>query len=301
MSVPKRKYAADAPGSSAERPSAIRTLGWKDVLIGVRGKITCHNLSMIAAGVAFYAFLAIFPGIAAFVSIYGLIVDRGTLQEHMRTIQVVLPPDAARLVTDEMQRIASQPHTLGWASIIGIILALWSASTGMKALFQALNVAYEQEERRGFIRLNAAALLMTLGAVVFVLLCLGLIVGVPALLATVPFGSFFAASLEYMRWPVLAFAGMITLAALYRYGPSREKRQWKWLTWGAAAATVLWLAGSALFSFYVTNFAGYNKTYGSLGVVVALMMWLLLSVWSVLIGAEINAEMEHPTDSANVP
>jgi membrane protein len=250
---------------------------------------------MIAAGVAFYAFLAIFPAIAAFVSIYGLIVDPASLQEHMRSVEVVLPGDVAQLVNDEMARISAQEQTLGWTLIIGIVLALWSAATGMKAMFQAMNVAYDETEQRGFIRLNATALLMTLGAILFVIVCLGFIVGVPAVISTVPMGSVLAAALKYLRWPLLAIAGIFAVSVLYRYGPSREKPQWKWLTWGATTATVLWLIGSALFSFYVTNFAGYNKTYGSLGVVVALMMWLLLTVYSMLVGAEINAEMEHQT------
>jgi membrane protein len=289
-------YSETDRGRQAQSPSEIPSRGWKDILVRVKNEIVEDNLSMIAAGVAFYAFLAIFPAIAALVSIYGLVVDPASLQEHFRGIQTILPGDAAKLVNDELGRIVtSRNKQLGWSVVVGIGLALWSAATGMKAMFQSMNVAYDENEKRGFIRLNASALLMTFATIVFMILFIGLIVGIPALLATVPFGETLTALLKYARWPLLALAGILALSALYRYGPSREKPEWRWITWGAAIATIFWVAGSVLFSFYVTHFAGYNKTYGSLGVVVVMMMWLLLSVYCVLLGAEINAEMEHQT------
>jgi membrane protein len=295
VTVANRLQSFDARGRRAAGPEEIPKRGWKDIFVRVKDKISADNLSIVAAGVAFYAFLAIFPALAALVSIYGLLLDPASLQEHMRSVQGVLPSEAAQLVNNEIQRIASQHGTLGWALIIGIILALWSAAAGMKALFQAMNIAYDEDEKRGFLKLNATALLLTLGAIVFVILFLGLIILVPAVLSFVPLGTSVGMVLKYLRWPLLAIACIFAVTVVYRYGPSRAKPQWKWITWGAAVATILWLVGSGLFSLYVTNFASYNKTYGALAVVVMLMMWLLLSAYSILLGAEINAEMEHQT------
>jgi membrane protein len=176
-----------------------------------------------------------------------------------------------------------------------MVLALWSAAKGMNSMFEAMNIAYDEYEKRGFIKLNATALLMTLGAILFVILFLGLVVGVPVVLNTIGLGEIVEKALNYLRWPLLAVAGILALAVLYRFGPSRNQPQWQWVSPGAITATVLWLLGSALFSFYVSHFASYNATYGSLGVVVILMMWFFLSVYTILLGAEINAEMERQT------
>ncbi|MGH7825591.1 MAG: YihY/virulence factor BrkB family protein [Candidatus Binatia bacterium] len=283
-------------GRRATRPSEIPKPGWKDIFFRVKEEVSKDNLSMIAGGVTFYVFLSIFPALAAMVSIYGLVTDPGDLQEHIQSIEAVLPGEAAQLVNDELQRIAqSQGHTLGWSLIAGTLIALWSAAKGMKSMFESMNIAYDEDENRGFFKLNGMAVLLTLAGILFAIVFLGLIVGVPAVLANFPFGNLAAAIINYLRWPFLAAGGIFALAVLYRYGPSRNKPQWRWISSGAVIATILWLVGSFLFSFYVSNFASYNATYGSLGVVVILMMWLLLSVYSILLGAEINAEIEHQT------
>lgn len=283
-------------GRNATRPSEIPRQGWKDIAFRVKNEIAADSLSIIAAGVAFYAFLSIFPALAAFVSIYGLITDPAELQEHVSSIQTLLPAEAAQLVNDELRRVGeSQESHLGWSLVVGTLLAIWSAAKGMKTMFASMNVAYDEKESRGFFKLNTAAVLMTLGAILFVIAFLTLIVGVPAYLASFGMPGILGSLINYLRWPILAVAGIFALSFLYRYGPSRRKPQWRWISWGAAIGTFIWLLGSALFSFYVANFNNYNKTYGSLGVVVILMMWLLLSVYSVLIGAEVNAEMEHQT------
>jgi membrane protein len=254
------------------------------------------NLPIIAAGVAFYAFLAIFPALAALVSIYGLVTDPADLERHVGGIEGVLPAEASSLLNTELRRIVqAQANQLGWGLGGGIALALWSAASGMKALFQSMNIAYDEKEKRGFFKLNAMAVLLTLGGVLFVIFFFVLIVALPPLLAKFPLGEMANTLIFYARWLLLAVCAVIGVSVLYRYGPSREQAQWKWISWGAVIATSIWLVGSFLFSFYVSNLGNYNKTYGSLGVVVILMIWFLWGAYSILLGAEINAGMEHQT------
>ena len=298
MSADRNKRSSDVTerGRGANRPSEIPRKGWKDILMRVKNEVYDDNLSIISAGVAFYAFLSIFPALAALTSIYGLVMDPAGLEKQMMTIQGMLPPEAAQVVNDEVRRIGgSGSNRLGWSFAIGTLLAIWSAAKGMKAMMESMNVVYDESESRGFLKLNAAAILLTLGAIVFVVLCLALIVAIPILLGAVGMQGLLGPLVNYLRWPVLAVASAVALGVLYRYGPSREQPKWQWLTWGAVLAMVIWLSGSVLFSLYVSHFGSYNKTYGTLGVVVILMMWLLLSAFSVLLGAEINAEIEHQT------
>ena len=283
-------------GRGARRPGEIPRKGWWDIAVRVKNEMVEDHLSIVAAGVALYAFLAIFPALAAMVSLYGLVTDPADLQRHMKSIEGVMPSGAAGIVNSELERIAKgQSSTLGWSLVAGILIALWSASKGMKGMFESLNITYDEDEKRGFLKLNGMAILLTLGAILFVMFFLALIVGVPALLATIQMGEIAQQVINYLRWPLLALGVMAALAVLYRYGPSRETVQWKWVSWGAVFATVIWLAGSFLFSFYVSNFGNYNATYGSIGVIVILITWFLLGAYAVLLGAEINAEMEHQT------
>jgi membrane protein len=305
MPMARRSVAADtsanrehdaARGRQARRPGEIPRRGWWDIAVRVKNEMAEDHLSIVAAGVALYGFLALFPGLAALVSIYGLVTDPADLQRHMSGIQGILPAEAANIINTQLDRLVqSQPTTLGWALIGGTLLALWSASKGMKGMIEAMNIAYGEREKRGFFKLNAMAVLLTLGTVLFVVVFLGLIVGVPAVLANFPFGDVAEQVINYARGPLLAICVVFALAVLYRCGPSREKVQWKWVSWGAVVATLLWLAGSALFSLYVSNFGSYDQTYGSIGVIVILITWLLLGAYSILLGAEINAEMERQT------
>jgi membrane protein len=268
-----------------------------DVIWRVKNHIGEDNLSVVAAGVSFYTFLSIFPALAALVSIYALVTDPAKLQEHISRVQVVLPVEAAQLVNQQLQRLVeSNRGDLGWSVILGIFIALWSAAKGMNALITALTVAYDEKETRGFFRLNALALSLTLAGILFLIVFLFLIVGIPAILKALNLGDTAALFINFLRWPLLAIGGIFALGVLYRYAPNRATPNWRWITWGAVIATVLWLIGSALFSYYVTNFSTYNAVYGSLGVVVILMMWLLLSIYCILLGAEINAEIEHQTE-----
>ena len=283
-------------GREAETPTEIPARGWRDIFLRVKDKVAADNLSIIAAGVAFYGFLAIFPAIAALVSFFGLITSPAELQTYLHIIERYLPSEAAKLMNNELQRIIqAQGSRLGWGALGGTLLALWSAAKAMSAMFAAMNVTYDEEEKRDFIRLSATALLMTLGAILFVIISIGLLVGVPLMLRSIGIGEIAAALINYSRWPLLAGCCILFLAVLYRYGPSRRQPQWRWVTPGAVVATLFWLLGSGLFSFYVTHFVGYNVTYGSLGVMVILMLWFFLSVYSILLGAEINAAMERQT------
>jgi membrane protein len=274
MSFALRKN-SDGRGREARRPGEIPARGWRDIVMRVKDELAADNISIVAAGVAYYIFLALFPGLAATVSIYGFVMDPATLQKHVQA--------------------GATGNRLGWAALAGALLALWSAAKGMSSLMEALNIVYDEKEQRGFIRRNATALLLTLAFIVFLLVFLGIIAGVPAVLSSLNVDDTVVRIVGYLRWPLLAVAQIVALAVLYRYAASRAEPKWRWITPGAIIATILWLAGSAAFSLYVSYFASYNKTYGALGVVVILLTWLLLSVYSVLLGAEINAEMEHQT------
>jgi membrane protein len=274
----------------------IPSLGWKDILWRTYEEFNNDRVMSVAAGVTYYALLALFPALGALVAIYGLFADPTTIQDHLSALSGVLPGGALDIVREQVIRIASQGGgTLGFAFIFGLGLSLWSANAGMKAVFDALNIVYDEEEKRSFIQLNLRSLTFTLAAIGFILLALAGIVVLPIVLDFVGLGSGIEWLLAIARWPVLLAAVVAGLAVLYRYGPSRDKPEWKWVTPGGIVASVLWLAGSMLFSWYVANFGSYNETYGSLGAVIGFMTWIWISSIIVLLGAEINAEMEHQT------
>lgn len=287
----------NARGRSADRPRDIPAPGWRDILFRVKDRIKRDNLSIISAGVAFYALLAIFPALIALIGLYGLAFDPHQVTEHLSALTAVLPGDAAQLIGDQLAEVASMEKTsLSVGAIVAVLLALWSASAGMRTLMTALDVAYAEDETRGTFRFYGTSLLLTLGAIIGGLVAIGTVVAVPALLKFAGLGEGVENVVAYARWPLLAGVMLVGLAIVYRYGPDREKPQWRWVSWGAAIATLLWILGSALFSLYVTQFGNYNKTYGSMGAVVILMTWFLLTAYVFLIGAEINAEMERQTE-----
>jgi membrane protein len=284
-------------GRQADRPSEIPKAGWRDILLRTKDEISSDHISMIAAGVAFYGLLAIFPAIAAIISIWGLALDPAQIEQQLATVSGILPEDAASIIQDQARAVAS--HAGGGVSLAvigGILLALYSASKGMKALIEGLNVAYDEEESRGFIKLNLIALGLTLSLMAAMMIALGLIIVVPALLGSFGLGPIVGLLVDLLRWPILLVGAMVVLAVLYRYAPSRDQPRWRWVSWGAGLATVVWLIGSIGFSIYVSNFGSYNETYGSIGAVIILLMWFWLSAFIVLLGAELNAEMEHQTE-----
>ncbi len=295
---------ARARGRTAHAPGQIPAKGWKDILWRVWEEQSKDNISMIAAGVAYYAILALFPAIAAAVSIYGLVADPGTIEGQFDTLAGFLPGEALQVLKDQARMVASAPS--GGLSIgvaVGLLFTLWSASRGVNALIGALNIAYEEEEKRGFIRLAVTSVVMTLGGILFLIVTLAVVVVVPTILNLVPLGPTWEWAVRLVRWPILGAAILLALAVLYRYAPSRAEPKWRWVTWGSVAAGGIWLLGSIGFSIYVANFGNYNEAYGSVGAVVILLLWLNLTAYAILLGAELNAEMEHQTakDTTDAP
>ena len=283
-------------GRAATTPSEIPWPGWKDILLRLYNRLTRDRILLIAAGVTFYLILAIFPGIAALVSIYGLFFDPRTMVSHLDMVTGVAPGGAVDVLREQLTHLSQQSGTaLGVSFLISLAVALWSATSGVKAIFDGLNVAYEEEEKRSFLKLTAVALMFTVGLMVFVILSLAAVVALPVVLNYFPFSGLTNVLLKIVRWPILLVMVAVALSIFYRYGPSRAEPKWRWISWGSVSATVLWLAASILFSWYVAHFGSYNKTYGSLGAIIGFMTWMWLSIIVVLLGAQLNAEMEHQT------
>lgn len=283
-------------GRSADRPSEIPKSGWRDILLRVKEDVTRDNVSLVAAGLALYALLAIFPAMGAAVAVYGLFASPQDIARHVAEIMKMLPPEAARIVEMQLQDLASrQGRTLGFGAAVGVLLALWSARKGMAALMVAANIAYQEREERGFIRRALISLGFTIVAVAGFLFVIAMLVAVPVALEMLPVGPAAGALLAGLRWILLWLVAVLGLAVVYRYGPDRDKPRWRWVTWGSGIAATLWLIGSALFAVYVSNFGSYNETYGALGGVIVLLLWFYLTGFIIILGAEINAEMERQT------
>jgi len=285
-----------ARGRLAETPLGIPAAGWKDILLRTYHQIDEDRLLATAAGVVFYGLLAIFPAITALVSSYGLFADPSTISSNLQSLALMLPEGSFAIVQDQIARVlAKGTSTLGVTFAIGLLIAIWSANAGMKAIFDALNVVYEEREKRGFIKLNLMSLAFTIAALVAIMLMVAAVVVVPLLLQQVGLGTRAELIVRFGRWPILLLLLLTALAVLYRYGPSRTKPRWQWLSVGAVAAAALWLIGSALLSWYLANFGNYTATYGSLGAAIGLMTWMWMSAIIVLCGAELNSEIEHQT------
>jgi membrane protein len=283
-----------AHGRLAKKPSQIPARGWRDILVRVYHKFSEDRVTAIAAGVTYFTLLAIFPGVAALVSVYGLFADPQSMANVLQTLSSVLPQDVVGILDDQLHRLTQQPAgKLGATFAISLAGSLWSANAGMKAMFDALNIVYHEQEKRSFIVLNAVSLTFTIGMVLFGLIALAAVAVVPAILERLP--RTFAVALDLARWPILLVFIALGIAVLFRYGPSRDKPRWKWVSWGSALASLLWIGTSMLFSWYAANFASYNQTYGSLGAIIVFMTWIWISVLVILLGAELNAEMEHQT------
>ncbi|MGX4803070.1 YihY/virulence factor BrkB family protein [Bradyrhizobium guangdongense] len=283
-------------GRHATSPSEIPAKGWKDILLRVYSNVSKHRILALAAGMTYYSILAIFPAIAALVAVYGLFSDPMTIGKHLDQLGGFLPGGALEVAREQLTRVASKgSHTLGITFLIGLATSLWSANAAMKSLFDTMNIVHGEDEKRGFFKLNAVSLSFTIGGILFILAALGAIVAVPVLLNYVGLSNTADLLLRIGRWPAMFLVLTLALALIYRYGPSREAAQWRWVTWGSAIAALLWLAVSGLFSWYAASFGKFNETYGSLGAVIGFMTWLWISAIVVLLGAEIDAEMEHQT------
>jgi len=283
-------------GRHATHPLQIPWQGWKDIFWRTYAEMQSDRLLSIAGGVAFFVLLAIFPAITALVSAYGLFFNASTIANNLSLLSDIVPANVLSIVHEQAQRIAANSgRALSVGIIVGILVSLWSAMSGVKAMIDALNVIYEQQERRNFFKLSLVALVFTLGGFATFLLAIAAVIVLPLVLAPIGLGSAAGTLTRFGRWPVLLLVLLIGLAVLYRYGPNRRVARWQWVSVGSVFAAVTWIVASYLFSWYLASFANYNATYGSLGAVVGLMMWLWISTIVVLLGAELNAEIEHQT------
>lgn len=283
-------------GRLADGPRQLDRKAWRDILLRVKNEVTEDNIGLIAAGVAFYFLLAIFPMIAAFLSIYGLVFDPAEAQQQIASLAGILPGDARQLLTQQTNQLTGgSSSALGFGAALSILLALWSARKGTTAMTIALNIVYEEEDQRSLIRQALFTFLLTLVLIVFFIFSLGLIAITPIVLSFLGLGQMAETLLNFLRWPLLGVVAILALSALYRYCPDRSSAKWRWLAPGATFAVILWLISSALFSWYVSSFGNYNEMYGSVGAVVILLFWFYLTAYIFLLGAELNAEMEHQT------
>lgn len=287
---------SDPRGREAARPSEIPLKGWKDIALRIKDEIDGDNVGLVAAGVAFYGLLALFPLITALVAIGGIVVDPAVVQAQADALAGVLPAQAADIILGQVTEVAGAAGgALGFAAVFGLLLALYSASKGVDNMIRGLNIAYDETETRGFIRYKLTVLALTLGLVLGILSAVLVAAALPAVLAIFGEAQIWATLAAWLRWPALLLIGAGGITVLYRYGPCRTAAKWRWLTPGAIVATLLWVAGSAGFAWYVQNFATYNETFGTLGGVIVLLMWLWISSYIVLLGAELDSEMEAQT------
>ncbi|HZB50945.1 MAG TPA: YihY/virulence factor BrkB family protein [Mycobacteriales bacterium] len=288
--------AEEVPGIGAETPAGIPAAGWRQVVRRAWRETRADGIPLLAAGVAFFGFLALFPALIAAVALYGLVADPAQVEEQVRSLSEALPAESATLIGDQLRDITStSDRALGLGLLVSVLGALFTASGGVANLIKATNLAYDEQETRGFARLRALALLLTLGSVVFIVVAVGLVAVLPVALDQIGLGAAGEVAVGVLRWLGLVVFMTGALAVLYRIAPDRADARFSWVTLGAAVATVLWLLGSVGFSVYVGNFGSYGETYGALAGVVVLMLWLFLTAFVVLLGAEINAEAEQQT------
>jgi membrane protein len=286
----------ELPGIHAEKPTQIPWRGWKQIVKRAWAEHKADNMPIIGGGVAFFGFLAIFPGLIALISIYGLVASPETVTQEIEDLSTQLPDEAAQLIGEQLTSIAANSgRALTVGLVVSILAALWSASGGVGNLVTAVNIAYDEVETRNFLKLRALSLGLTLGAVAFVIVAFGLLAVVPVVLDALPLGIVGTILAHVVRWTLLLamFAG--SLAVVYRAAPDRDAPRFRWVSLGAVVATVLWALVSVGFSLYVDNFGSYDKTYGTIAGVIVLMLWLYLTCYLVLLGAEINSEAEHQT------
>ncbi|WP_458790920.1 YihY/virulence factor BrkB family protein [Yoonia sp. MH D7] len=286
-----------ANAKDAKTPSDITAKGWKDIAFRVKGKLESDHIGLIAAGVAFYALLAIFPAVTALMALGGLMLEPAQVTAQLETLTNMIPERAADIILDQAVAVAGSGQVgLGTAFVIGLFLAVYSASRGMGSLMEGLNVVFDAEETRGFVSRTLWTLALTVFLILGLLLGMSAVVAVPAALAFVALPEWVETLILLSRWLILAFLTILGLGIVYRYGPSRRLVEWKWLSPGAIAACVVWIAASAGFLIYASNFGSYNETFGSMAGVVILLMWLWISAFIVLLGAELNSELEAQAD-----
>lgn len=283
-------------GRAASTPTDIPLRGWQDVIRRVYNKLERDNISIISAGVAFYGMLSIFPALAAIVTLYALVADPSTVQQHFSSVSGFMPVDVINIISDQLTALASRDtEGLSIGLIIGVLTAIWSAHRAMDALVRAITVAYGEEEDRGLLKMILLTFGLTFGAILMVVVVLILLVFIPTVTAFLPSTSYFVQIAPYARWLAFVVLVIFTIGVLHRSAPPRRPASWRWLSVGSVLATLLWLGGSVAFSVYVQQFDTYNKTYGTLGAIVVLLMWFYLTTYSIVLGAAVNAELEHQT------
>lgn len=292
----KSHAAAADRGRYADGPTEIPARGWWDITKRVVVQFGDHRIMTEAAGITFYVLLSLFPALAALISLYGLFADPNTVSQQLDSLKGLIPGGGLQIIGDQAHALAAKGGgALGFGVLAGFATSLWSSNQAMKSLFEALNVVYDEREKRGYILRTAISLAFTAGTLVLIVIAMAAVVALPVALNIVGLGGTTELLLNLARWPVLLVVISLYLAVIYRYGPSRTKARWRWVSWGGATAALLWVLGSAGFSWYVANFGSYNKTYGSLGAVVGFMTWIWISAMVVLLGGEVDAEMEHQT------
>jgi membrane protein len=283
-----------ATSRTVTNPLRLPFAAWKDILWRTAQRTGKDRLLANAAGVVFFGLLAVFPAITALVSCYGLFADPHTIGDNLQSLALMLPNGTFAIVQDQIARVLAKGNAeLGVTFLLGLSLALWSANSGVKAVIDALNVAYEEEEQRGFLHLNAVSLAFTLSGIAALLVMVSAVVAVPLALDHVGLEPESQLIVSLARWPLLLLVLLVGLGLLYRLGPSRRAIPWRWLAVGTLSAALLWICGSSLLSFYLSNFANYTATYGSLGAAIGLMTWMWMSAIAILLGAELNSEIER--------
>lgn len=285
-----------ACGREATSPLAIPIAGWRDILWRVKEELNDDHVTVVAAGVAFFGLLAFVPLLGSLVALYGLWADAADVTRHISAFSQVLPAAGGRLVRSVLEDVADRSDgQLSVSALAGVAVTLWSASRGMRSLIRALTIAYDEDARRGWVRERALSYGYTAIAIVVGALTIGVVVTVPTVLAFIGLSGWTGLALRWGRWIALAVVSVASLATLYRWGPARRPARWRWVVPGALLATILWLGGSSLLSVYVHRIASIDASYGPLGAVLVLMLWFFVASYAVLLGAELNAEMEHQT------
>jgi len=283
-------------GRYANTPEAIPAKGLRDVFWRVVAEVSEDRVTLIAAGVTYYLLLALFPALAALVSLYGFIADPTQIGGHLASISGFLPPGSFNLILDQLKSLTEQKtSSLSIGFVGGLAIALWSAHNGTLALFDAMNIAYEEREKRGIIRLNIVAVCFTVCALIAAVLLVGAVAVMPVVLSFLWLDRWTEILALVLRWPILLMIVLIGVTAVYRFAPSRAPAKFRWITWGAVFSTIAWFITSLAFSFYLDHFANYNATYGTLGALIGFMVWMWISVAILIVGAELNAELEHQT------
>jgi membrane protein len=283
-------------GHLAEVPESIPGKGLRDVFWRVLHEVSEDRVTLVAGGVTFYLLLALFPALAALVSLYGLVADPVTISENLGKLAGMLPPGAFDMFADQIKSLAEKrDSSLGLTFFFGLAVALWSTHNGTLAIFDAMNIAYDEQEKRGVIKLNLVAFCFTICGMLAAMLMIGLVALLPTVLSYIWLDQVKENALLLLRWPIVLMVVAVAVLAIYRVGPSREPPRLRWITWGALLTMIGLIAMSLGLSYYLSHFANYNATYGTLGALMGFLVWTWLSVTILIIGGELNAELEHQT------